>query len=182
MSKDKSVAKGKPAKVEVIKGAELEALNQAAIGIYHGRRKYVDMLYQVMLASPATISTHANYLADLDEKSGGGRSGTLIKTLRANLRYLKTAHNLKATPTVKALEKDGPLQLTTAVDKPRKPGGKTAVKGESHDITLTEIAETVRNLCKGMKRDTREKVADMLYDAAMGSEVETSPDDDESGQ
>lgn len=171
---------GKANQSEVIKKDELDALNSAAIGIYQGKTKYVTMLYQVMLASPATISAHANYLSDLDEKSGGGRSGSLLKTLRANLRYLATAHNLKAVPTVKSTEKDGPLALTHATPKPRKAGGKTNIKdGATRDITLQDVCNTIAELCKGMKPETRVKVAEMVYRAAMGDTDEPSSDDDE---
>lgn len=173
---------GKANQSEVIKKDELDALNSAAIGIYQGRTKYVTMLYQVMLASPTTISAHANYLADMDEKSGGGRSGSLLKTLRANLRYLATAHNLKAVPTVKSTEKDGPLALTHATPKPRKAGGKTNVSGgdgKTRDITLQDVCNTIAELCKGMKPETRVKVAEMVYRAAMGENDAEAPEETE---
>lgn len=179
MSNKQPVNKAKKQTVEIIKADDLKALNEVAMGMYQGKQKYVTMLYAVMLASPATISAHANYLSDMDEKQGGGRSGALLKTLRANLRYLATAHNLKAIPTVKALEKDGPLTLTKADPKPRKSGGAVAGAGVSGDLTLQDICASITAICKGMKPETRAKVADMVYDAAMGeTESHEEPDTD----
>lgn len=150
---------------EVIQKVELDALRELAVNQYTGKQKYVDKLYQVMLASPATISAHAQELAGMPDTSGGGNSGTLVKTLRANLRYIAKAHDLKAIPTVKALEKDGPLTLTNATPKPRKANaGKVKDVGE---VTLQDIVEFLKVICKGAAPETRAKIVDMMTDAVM---------------
>ena len=83
-------------------------------------------------------------------------------------------------PTVKSTEKDGPLALTHATPKPRKAGGAVNVKdGGTRDITLQDVCNTITELCKGMKPETRVKVAEMVYRAAMGENDAEVPEETE---
>jgi len=184
MTSKNPVNKGSKGKPEVILASELAALNTAAVGQYTGKQKYVDMLFSVIKTSPATVTAHARYLEGLPEKDGGGRSGALIKLLRANLQAMAKSHKLAAIPTVKALSKDGPLELTTRKEgAKRKTGGKTeADKNDkaSRPVTLQDCYFALSTLCRTMTPAQKAHVIVMATDAITGNGPDGEPlsDDD----
>ena len=156
MPKKQVVSKAKAVASEVIRKDDLQTLNGLALGLFSGKGKYVEVLYSLLTVAPSTIVAHARHLEIQQEDAGGGRSGPLLKTLRANLRYLAKAHDLKAIPTIKAVSKDGPLELTEAkgrTGKAPKAGGKC---GEDvGDITLGDVLASVARLAKGLSDDAK---------------------------